>query len=130
VRLGASSIIKTNNTNRWYNVPYTPSKQSKPQNSETKPEKDDSKPLNFDTFVPTHDPALVHDPGTGTSFVGQEGGAFTATSANAHVQMDEAFEKAMQAMYWSGYWTAVYHVCSWLTLPYFANKRSSLASEK
>ena len=23
---------------------------------------------------------------------------------------DEAFEKALNAMYWSGYWTAIYHV--------------------
>ena len=25
---------------------------------------------------------------------------------------DEAFGNAMSAMYWAGYWTAVYHVCT------------------
>jgi hypothetical protein len=24
---------------------------------------------------------------------------------------DEAFSRALNAMYWGGYWTAVYHVC-------------------
>lgn len=26
------------------------------------------------------------------------------------VNRDEAFNNALSAMYWSGYWTAVYHV--------------------
>ncbi|KAK0202068.1 hypothetical protein DFS33DRAFT_1045176 [Desarmillaria ectypa] len=42
----------------------------------------DSKPLNL---VPSHDPSLVA------------------------VSQDEAFQNAMTAMYWAGYWTAVYH---------------------
>jgi hypothetical protein len=27
------------------------------------------------------------------------------------VSQDEAFDRALSAMYWGGYWTAVYHVC-------------------
>ena len=35
----------------------------------------------------------------------------TGTGAEiAAVSQDEAFSRAMTAMYWSGYWTAVYHV--------------------
>jgi len=52
--------------------------------------------------VPTHDPSLnsgaelqplVHEMPEGP-LVGQ----------------DEAFQRALNAMYWGGYWTAVYHV--------------------
>ncbi|KAF8640454.1 hypothetical protein AX17_000118 [Amanita inopinata Kibby_2008] len=57
----------------------------------------DSKPLDFDTFVPSYNPALP-----------------TVDSVNkapdlSVVNQDEAFSRAMNAMYWSGYWTAIYH---------------------
>lgn len=61
----------------------------------------DSQPLNFDTFMPSHDPTLgvpaPPQPGV------QDPRSSTATQ-------DEAFNNAMGAMYWAGYWTAVYHV--------------------
>ena len=63
----------------------------------------DSTPLNFHTFVPSHDPALPNLAAMDTqNFVG--------------ISQDEAFRNALNAMYWTGYWTAVYHVCVPLSL--------------
>ena len=62
---------------------------------------DDSKPLDFDTYVPTYDPSLETSP-------------LSASSINeidiTAISQDEAFSRAMNAMYWTGYWTAIYHV--------------------
>ena len=57
----------------------------------------DSVPLNFNTFIPSHDPALSNL-------------AATDTQNLAGVSQDEAFRNALNSMYWTGYWTAVYHV--------------------
>lgn len=57
----------------------------------------DSVPLNFDTFVPPHNPALPNL-------------APTDTQNLTDISQDEAFKNALNAMYWTGYWTAVYHV--------------------
>ena len=79
---------------------------------ETGPE--DSAPLNFDTFVPTHDPTLAA--GLQTSQAGRSSDEYPQSylpaqgSNGALASRDEAFEKALNAMYWTGYWTAVYHV--------------------
>lgn len=62
---------------------------------------DDSKPLDFDTYVPTYDPGLETSSGLPLS-AGSINGAATS--------QDEAFSRAMNAMYWTGYWTAIYHV--------------------
>ncbi|KAK0464199.1 uncharacterized protein EV420DRAFT_1637763 [Desarmillaria tabescens] len=53
-------------------------------NSKTdlEPPLEDSQPLNV---LPSHDPSL------------------------SSVSQDEAFQRAMNSMYWAGYWTAVYH---------------------
>jgi len=56
----------------------------------------DSIPLNFNTFVPSHDPALPNL-------------ATTDTQNLAGISQDEAFRNVLNAMYWTGYWTAVYH---------------------
>jgi len=56
----------------------------------------DSVPLNFNTFVPSHDPALPSP-------------TVTDTQNLTHISQDEAFRNALNAMYWTGYWTAVYH---------------------
>jgi len=113
---------------RWYNVPPTKQKSKKSKNAPQITEPDpststptngasasaDSAPLNFDTFVPTHDPSLnngaelqplVHEMPEGP-LVGQ----------------DEAFQRALNAMYWGGYWTAVYHVRSLLPSCSFATR--------
>ena len=109
---------------RWYNIP--PDLSSKRKNKAamlppaqngteihlTESSAEDSTPLNFDTFVPTHDPSLST---TDTTFaapsMGMNGVSSSITAADmAMVSQDEAFSRAMTAMYWSGYWTAIYHV--------------------
>lgn len=75
----------------------------------------DSMPLNFNTFVPSHDPALPNLAATDIQdFVG--------------ISQDEAFRNALNAMYWTGYWTAVYHVCVSLPLPLVTDLVRSVAA--
>lgn len=64
----------------------------------------DSVPLNFNTFVPSHDPGLPN---------------LAATDARnlTDISQDEVFRNALNAMYWTGYWTAVYNVRVSLSLP-------------
>ena len=83
----------------------------------------DSSPLNFDTFVPTHDPSLAAA-ATVMTAAGPSLGVSTMDATTlgngaeaAMVSQDEAFSRAMTTMYWSGYWTAVYHVCLSQTFP-------------
>ncbi|KAL7285948.1 hypothetical protein ACG7TL_001063 [Trametes sanguinea] len=105
----------------WYNVP--PETTSKPKaststangatghNANGAATAADSAPLNFDTFVPTHDPSLAAAAAASAMAApAADGAAMLGTGAEAaNVSQDEAFSRAMQAMYWSGYWTAVYH---------------------
>ncbi|RPD59373.1 hypothetical protein L226DRAFT_615888 [Lentinus tigrinus ALCF2SS1-7] len=121
----------------WYNVPPAPtSKSSSKQkasgsyapavattNGTSTHEADfhasadtgaNSTPLNFDTFVPSHDPSLA---AAATVAAGplmavptMDGMSGVGTGSEmAMVSQDEAFSRAMTAMYWSGYWTAIYH---------------------
>ncbi|KAH9065146.1 hypothetical protein EDB83DRAFT_2382129 [Lactarius deliciosus] len=93
----------------WYNVPPDPSKLNKsamvlqdpPQT--TQPDSENSHPLNFDTFVPSHDPSLAHAPQLASEPNG------IPPVPGEHVSRDEAFNRALGAMYWAGYWTAMYH---------------------
>lgn len=121
---------------RWYNTPPSPSKKQKTSHPssptvtpglsltafveegagpETPPESD-SKPIDFNTFVPTHDAGLSLPPVSSAS--GSDPSAYAAASTTLSAQpgqtvsQDEAFKRALEATYWSGYWTAVYHVCS------------------
>jgi hypothetical protein len=64
---------------------------------------EDSKPLNFDTFVPSHDPSLENPVPMTENYVPD-------ILTGAMVSQDEAFQRALSAMYWGGYWTAMYHV--------------------
>jgi len=66
-------------------------------------EEDDSKPFNFDTYVPNHDPSLSANSGPDYAQY------YLPNVSGATVSQDEAFERALSAMYWGGYWTAVYH---------------------
>ena len=66
----------------------------------------DSQPLNFDTFVPTHNPSLDR-----LSLLAPPMDYVQETLDSAMVSQDEAFSRALNAMYWGGYWTAMYHVC-------------------
>src|SRR5277367_935908 len=104
---------------RWYNPPNKKIK-SNPKSGEASKRTtpvdqvpdgvtdDNHQPLNFDTFLPTHDPSLGYSvpnplsvPGIGTTM---------PDLPESAVSQDEAFSRALGAMYWVGYWTAVYHV--------------------
>ncbi|KAI1784714.1 hypothetical protein LXA43DRAFT_1041324 [Ganoderma leucocontextum] len=106
----------------WYNVPLEKtskggSKASSSNANGTNVEEAsnktgpaDSAPINFDTFVPTHDPSLAAAAGaTSTLSVPAMDGILGSGAEAAMVSQDEAFSRAMTAMYWSGYWTAIYH---------------------
>ncbi|KAK0475103.1 hypothetical protein IW261DRAFT_1422428 [Armillaria novae-zelandiae] len=119
---GGDTSLKTNPTKKsplWYNVPFDDSKvkENDTEDSSSQEEDDDeadddddddddgdSKPINFDTFVPSHDASLEtgDDFATGASYTLHESSAETVTQ-------DEAFTRAANAMYWAGYWTAMYH---------------------
>lgn len=110
---------------RWYNVPPTNNKQnlypsssglsataasSGTQNQLTTDEIN-SAPLNFDTFVPTHDPSLIPAVPPHAAAPGQDHTAYSLPNPpGSIVSQDEAFSRALAAMYWGGYWTAIYHV--------------------
>jgi len=69
----------------------------------------DSTPLDFDTFVPSYNPSFgppSHShpsPAPGPDHVSH------LRPPGPPVDEDEAFTRALDAMYWGGYWTAVYH---------------------
>lgn len=108
---------------RWYNVPPDPSKkkdkgkapangtvvsQQTPQVTSTLPD-GDSEPIDFNTYVPSHDPSLapLHPPSVPGPDYAQY---FLPPLQGPVVSQDEAFQRALSAMYWGGYWTAMYHV--------------------
>ena len=106
---------------RWYNRPYTaPTPQPAPSNprsgsnpfSSLAPDDEpepDTVPLDFHTYNPTHDPSLAvpSDTGAGPAMTAP---FFVPPPSTTMVSCDEAFNNALSAMYWGGYWTAVYHV--------------------
>ncbi|PBK75154.1 hypothetical protein ARMSODRAFT_508362 [Armillaria solidipes] len=55
---------------------------------DVEPTPKDSQPLNVNLDLPSVGPSESHDP---------------------TVSQDETLQRAMSAMYWAGYWTAVYH---------------------
>ncbi|KAL0950484.1 hypothetical protein HGRIS_007296 [Hohenbuehelia grisea] len=65
---------------------------------------DDSTPLDFNAFVPSHDASLglplLPDPSAAPD---------SQSASNTLVSQDDAFSRATSAMYWAGYWTAMYH---------------------
>ena len=69
-----------------------------------RPDPENSHPLNFDTFVPDYDPSLAQ----ASPHALEPNGV--PPVPGEHISRDEAFSRAMGAMYWTGYWTAVYHV--------------------
>ncbi|TRM57174.1 hypothetical protein BD626DRAFT_223545 [Schizophyllum amplum] len=81
-------------------------------------------PLNYDTFVASHDASLgegderqdgvdivTHPPEAADGLGRVSDSMFPDTAAlrGLGVTQDDAFSRAMNAMYWTGYWTAVYH---------------------
>ncbi|KAG2364747.1 hypothetical protein BDR07DRAFT_1354715 [Suillus spraguei] len=98
----------------WYNIPCNSSKEKAKTPSSTKvvsteaaaAEGEDSAPLDFDTFVPSYDPSL---PAPSEAPAAPESSFFIPAPSTTMVSRDEAFSRALSAMYWGGYWTAVYH---------------------
>ena len=88
------------------------------QSDNIEQEEPDSQPLNFDTFIPTHDPSLPIPMADPSSYIGIPGASI--------VSQDEAFSRAMTAMYWGGYWTAMYHVCVSSEICFHSSTRSSV----
>ena len=70
----------------------------------TRPDSENSRPLDFETFVPNHDPSLAQPSQAAYETYN------IPPAPGEHVGRDEAFNRALGAMYWAGYWTAVYHV--------------------
>jgi hypothetical protein len=105
---------------RWYNIPPPPQKRkgdgeaSVADATADGPVEMDSRPINFDTFVPTHDPSLAAPsvphplPIPGLEFNSVKGSGLPGPKATR----DEAFMRALGAMFWTGYWSAVYYVRS------------------
>ncbi|KAJ7293991.1 hypothetical protein C8J57DRAFT_42388 [Mycena rebaudengoi] len=107
----------------WYNVPPEkppPRKKVKLEDGAAPAEEEeaDSRPLDFNTFVPAHDPSLaLPRPNVSTNRTfGENLGINTGAGAGMGMgaapgmpTQDEAFERALSAMYWGGYWTAVYY---------------------
>ncbi|KAJ6498156.1 hypothetical protein C8R47DRAFT_972144 [Mycena vitilis] len=98
----------------WYNVPPTkpPNKKFKTDagatdTADTAAGDGDSKPLDFDTFVPSYDASLAL-PVPGAESAAYDYSGLPPPGVGVATQ-DEAFSRALGAMYWGGYWTAVYH---------------------
>ncbi|THU79893.1 hypothetical protein K435DRAFT_696836 [Dendrothele bispora CBS 962.96] len=116
----------------WYNFPATKKQKTSHDTSSTMKaptssafnedayahdvqDDENSQPVDFNTFVPSHNPGLdlpvLEEP---PAIPGPDFSAFysrsLAESGGPMVSQDEAFSRALGAMYWGGYWTAVYHV--------------------
>ena len=83
---------------RWYNIPPDPSKlkasaEAVQESGVTQSDPENSHPLDFETFVPNHDPSL-----TQPSQATLEPYAVPPASGE-HVSRDEAFNRALSATY-------------------------------
>ncbi|KAF7437336.1 hypothetical protein PC9H_004175 [Pleurotus ostreatus] len=103
----------------WYNIPPDPQKfkqksvingaaKSAQPDASSAIDTENSKPMDFDAFIPTHDPSLGLPNGNMPSMDDPMNQGIIAPSGPL-VSPDEAFSKALGAMYWAGYWTAAYH---------------------
>ncbi|KAF8577541.1 hypothetical protein K439DRAFT_548528 [Ramaria rubella] len=79
---------------------------------------DNSRPVNFDTFVPRHDPSL---PTSKPDIEGRTDGRSSywhriippaPAGGTNQLTRDQAFEQVVGAWYWAGYWTGVYHTAA------------------
>nr|GAT51254.1 predicted protein [Mycena chlorophos] len=103
----------------WYNVPPNnppPKKKRKtvpmptvgPTVEAEQVEEADSRPIDFASFVPAYDASLALPEPQAPD--GVSTGAFALPVPGPSMPgQDEAFQRALGAMYWGGYWTAVYH---------------------
>ncbi|KNZ80013.1 hypothetical protein J132_07979 [Termitomyces sp. J132] len=92
----------------WYNTPKAKDSHASSNGKISIPavpesdEQENSQPLDFDTFMPSHNPAL-------DVFGPENAPEFLLGASRPIVSQDEAFTRALGAMYWCGYWTAMYH---------------------
>ncbi|EGN91797.1 hypothetical protein SERLA73DRAFT_192009 [Serpula lacrymans var. lacrymans S7.3] len=97
----------------WFNVPITRSSHNAASAVDISQDdlsmEDDSKPIDFESFVPTHDPSLALPELPDPPPVSEPNYLMSSTYNPLEVDQDEAFSRALNAMYWGGYWTAVYH---------------------
>lgn len=102
----------------WYNVPPPSNLQTSKIEAHAGPmsksnaelETMDSQPLDFDTFVPDHDPSLAPPVLPFSAAQAQDRtGYYLPDPPGSVVSQDEAFARALDAMYWAGYYSAVYH---------------------
>ncbi|GJJ08880.1 hypothetical protein Clacol_003100 [Clathrus columnatus] len=80
---------------------------------EAEEDQENSRPIDFDTFVPQHDPSLDLPLGQGT--IDEKAFAQVVPSPPktlSSVSADQALQNAMGAWYWAGYWTGIYHATS------------------
>jgi hypothetical protein len=97
----------------WYNVPQA-SKPEDTTDEDQMEEGEDSHPVDFDNFVPTHDPSLAgdYDENLDNSGWALDPSQMLQADNTSIPPADDAFQAAVQSSYWLGYWTAMYHVCS------------------
>ncbi|KZV61363.1 hypothetical protein PENSPDRAFT_658960 [Peniophora sp. CONT] len=95
---GKSKDWKNEPVKKWYNVPPKPSPSKAAPTPKPEPTTENSQPFDYNTFVPSHDPSLAYD-----------SGAVAGAKGAGGASRDEAFEQAVNATYWAGYWTAVYY---------------------
>ncbi|KAI0693637.1 hypothetical protein BC835DRAFT_1406691 [Cytidiella melzeri] len=99
----------------WYNIPPPPQKETNGKTPAATALKataeENTGPIDFDTFVPTHDPSLAGatQPALPVGSEPDYAHYLAPNSLHSTVGQDEAFAKALSATYWAGYWTAVYH---------------------
>jgi hypothetical protein len=110
---------------RWYNVPPSsrPSRSDRPTQDNVNPsssaltdavDEDEGGYENGEYYGEANElPPGNDDEQTATQWPGYSSAYYdleNPSSSMSTVSQDEAFSRALNAMYWGGYWTAVYHV--------------------
>lgn len=123
--------------NRWYNIPpkqkdtdtskvistmmpsipvafashFESSEEMEVEEADNEDEdEENSRPVDFETFVPQHDPSLsLHETAADKTTFAQV--IPSPPQSLPSISVDQAFQNATGAWYWAGYWTGIYHVC-------------------
>jgi len=99
----------------WYHIP--PQKVLEDEDDEDDDEHEaeyneevedteDSMPFDFSTYVPSYDPSLPAPTDPSYPYVAS---GLPPAPSGPPLTKDQAFERAVGAAYWAGYWAAVYH---------------------
>ncbi|KZT42758.1 hypothetical protein SISSUDRAFT_1041007 [Sistotremastrum suecicum HHB10207 ss-3] len=118
----------TNKSALWYNVPKKPEEADEEQADVTLDDEeaeaegeveDDSRPIDFDSFVPDHDATLDYDEGDEGEAQNPFSGVPPQPDYSLAFQLvpgphtrEEVYQKAVAAWYWAGYWNGVYNTMS------------------